>query len=74
MNGDSRAVQKTYTQVFAVTHLNGHIADTRRHRPTPEMQDGGRQTGSICNSCCVTDRIEVKMRPHLLIMRTRPHE
>jgi hypothetical protein len=33
--------------VFDVGQTDKLKSDTRRHRPTPETQDGGRQTGSV---------------------------
>jgi hypothetical protein len=45
---------------------------TSRHRPTPETQDGGRQTGSTCISRSVVDRNKIRNVISMLSMSARP--
>jgi hypothetical protein len=47
------------TYVFGVAQSNKVNVDLRQRRPTPEIQNGGRQTGSTCISRCMNDRREI---------------
>jgi hypothetical protein len=59
---------------FVVTRLDGDIAVIRRRRPTPETQDGDRQTGSSYISRSATHTHAVpKALPTLMVSPDSTH-
>jgi hypothetical protein len=58
--------------VFYVDQTDKLKSDTRRHRPTPETQDGGRQTGSTRISRSVMDRNETRDTIPIFSMSAKP--